>query len=83
MHRFSSDCRKANAKVILPRSIRTINQLEFLAITRTLLEAREKSRVQRSISFSSHWFKSGARFCTQSLRVAIAKSLSTVTCKLL
>ena len=50
-----------------------MNQSEFLAITLNSLEAWEKSRVQDAIGFASHWFKkTGARFLSQSLSVAIA-----------
>ena len=34
-----------------------MNQSEFPAITRNLLKAREKSRVQGAIGFASHWLK--------------------------
>ena len=51
-----------------------MNHAEFLAITCTLLKAREKSRVQGAIGFgfASHWLKPGAGFFSQLLRVAIA-----------
>ena len=51
-----------------------MNQSEFLAITSNLLKAREKSRLQDTIGFP--WrlirLKTGARFLSQSLNVAIA-----------
>ena len=34
-----------------------MNQLQFLAITGNLLEARKKSRVRGAIGFASHWLK--------------------------
>ena len=51
-----------------------MNQSEFRAITCNLFKAWEKSRVQAAIGFcfASHWLKAGARFLSQSLRVAIA-----------
>ena len=51
-----------------------MNQLEFLAITFNLLKAREKSYVQ--VPIGCVWLliglKSGARFLSESLSVAIA-----------
>jgi len=60
-----------------------MKQSEFLVITCSFLKAREKSRVQCAIlfDFACHWLKSGARFFSQSVSVAIALAqlLSTVT----
>ena len=53
VERFSDDCRKTKTIVISPTNHnRAMNQSEFLAITRTLLKAREKSRIQSGIGFS-------------------------------
>ena len=53
-----------------------MNQSEFLAITSNLLKAREKSRLQATIGF--RWLlirlKTGARFLSESLSVAIASA---------
>ena len=52
-----------------------MNQSEILVITRNFLKAWEKSRVQGAIGFgfASHWLeKTGARFLSQSVSVAIA-----------
>ena len=51
-----------------------MNQSELLAITCNLLKAREKLLVQDAIGFgvAFHWLKTGARFFSQSLSVAIA-----------
>ena len=53
-----------------------LSQSELLAITFNLLKAREKSRVQDAIGFgfgfASHWLKTGARFLSKLLSVAIA-----------
>ena len=34
-----------------------MNHSEFLAVTCTLIKARQKSRVEGAIGFASHWFK--------------------------
>ena len=52
-------------------AIRAMNQSEFLAISRILFKAREKSRVQGVIDFG---LKTGARFF-QSLSEALAIAL--------
>ena len=54
-----------------------MNQSEILVITRNFLKAWEKSRVQGAIGFgfgfASYWLKkTGTRFLSQSVSVAIA-----------
>ena len=50
---------KSLFRSITTRANIAINQSEFLAFTRNLLKAREKSRVQGIIDsgFASHWLK--------------------------
>ena len=51
-----------------------LNQSELLAITFNLLKAREESRVEDAIGFgfAAHWLKTGGRFLSKLLSVAIA-----------
>ena len=79
LERFSNDCRKTKTKVTPLRPITTeansaMNQSEFLEITYSLLEAREKSRVHGAIGFgfASHWSKYWRDSFSQSLSVAMA-----------
>ena len=63
-----------------------MDQFEFLTITRNLLKAREKSRVEGAIGFdfAFHWLKNWFEiFKPMSVSIAIVELLSTVIWKLL
>ena len=90
---LSNDCRKTNTKKIILTDHNRIKQPhEPIKIPSNygscnLLKAREKSRAQGGIGFcfAFHWLKSGARFFSQTLCVAVADDglVSTIICELL
>ena len=63
LEQFLGDCWKTNTKVITPRNIiranSMMNESEFSALTRSLLKAREGSRiwVRTGFGFASHWLR--------------------------